>query len=349
MKHVEAESFGKSFLLFFLSLSLLSTLLFYAQYKKEENALDERLFTQMKLCSFNLQCNEFQIDFVPLDQAELFSLLKNEQELYTLFSIPDSQQFALKIMLAQDEYAKLLKDQEIKLLWQYGVVILVIILLSVLFSFYALHPLREALKLTEEFIKDILHDFNTPLASLRLNTRMLNCPQSEQKKIDRIELGIETILSLQNNLRSYQNQHQLHSDRFDAKDVVLERMAIMEKLYPALSFRFEGSAQSVHMNRDAFGRIVDNLLSNAAKYNTKRGSVTVKLENGGLEIKDTGIGIAHPEKAFERFYKEHERGIGIGLHSVKKLCDAMNIKIKLSSEIGTGTTVVLDLKALTLD
>jgi len=202
--------------------------------------------------------------------------------------------------------------------------------------------------LTEEFIKDILHDFNTPLASLRLNVRMLKCPPSEVKKVERIELGIESILSLQNNLRSYLMEHQLVSEIFNVKTVVLERLAVIEKLYPSLSFAVKGETLMVNTSRDALSRILDNLLSNAAKYNVREGNVHVTFQKGMIIIEDTGIGIKHPEKVFKRFYKEHERGIGIGLHSVKKLCDEMKIKIKLSSEVGKGTIVLLDLNSLTL-
>ena len=62
---------------------------------------------------------------------------------------------------------------------------LAIALLSLLFSFYALYPLRKALKLTEEFSRDILHDLNTPLSSLRLNISRLKVPQSETKNLHR--------------------------------------------------------------------------------------------------------------------------------------------------------------------
>lgn len=62
-----------------------------------------------------------------------------------------------------------------------------------------------------------------------------------------------------------------------------------------------------------------------------------------LSIKDSGKGIANPSKIFNRFYKEQERGIGIGLHIVKKLCDELKIGIDVKSELGVGTTFTLKL------
>ena len=62
-----------------------------------------------------------------------------------------------------------------------------------------------------------------------------------------------------------------------------------------------------------------------------------------LLIKDSGRGIDNVKKVFERYYKESERGLGIGMHIVKKLCDALGIGIRIESEPGKGTIVALDL------
>ncbi len=53
-------------------------------------------------------------------------------------------------------------------------------------------------------------------------------------------------------------------------------------------------------------------------------------------------------RIFERFYKEQDRGIGIGLHIVKKLCEELKIKVKVESKIAQGSTFSLNLSALTL-
>jgi two-component system, OmpR family, sensor kinase len=67
-----------------------------------------------------------------------------------------------------------------------------------------------------------------------------------------------------------------------------------------------------------------------------------------LNIIDSGKGIKNPKRIFERFYKEQDRGIGIGLHIVKKLCDELGIKIGVQSILESGTTFSLDLSKLTL-
>ena len=59
---------------------------------------------------------------------------------------------------------------------------------------------------------------------------------------------------------------------------------------------------------------------------------------------DTGKGIQNPKRVFERFYKEHERGMGIGLHIVKKLSSELGIKVDLESKVAKGTEVFLTFK-----
>ena len=350
MKKVEGESFLKSFLLFFLSLSLLNTILFIFEYQQKRHDTEEKILTQMKVCSFDLKCTRFEIDFAPLKSEDLYKLHKDEKGLHSFFSVPGSETYAIKLTLPQEAYLEEIREIQNELVYYYLIVMVCIGILSAAFSLYALFPLKQALHLTEEFSKDILHDFNTPLASLRLNVRMLQCPESESKKIQRIEQSIETILALQENLRSYLEEHQLQKEPFEASRIVRDRIALIRKVYPHIRFELKADRLEVVTNPDAFTRIVDNLLSNAAKYNTEKALVNITLDAASavLKIADTGKGIVHPERAFERFYKEQDRGIGIGLHIVKKLCDALEIPIALESTVGVGTTFTLDLGKLTL-
>ena len=210
--------------------------------------------------------------------------------------------------------------------------------ISAFFSFYTLQPLRKALRLTQEFSRDILHDVNTPFSSLRLNVSLLKVPDSEAKKIERIERSIETLVALGNNLRSYLEGHPLQNETIDLHTLLKERIAIIQKLYPAISFILDDTTLTIHTNPDGLTRIVDNLLSNAAKYNKNNGSVWIYLNVSAqtLHIDDNGRGIEYPEKIFNRFYKEHDRGLGIGLHIVKKLCDELKIPIHVKSVVGRG-------------
>ncbi|MBR2986471.1 MAG: hypothetical protein IKC63_00475 [Clostridia bacterium] len=99
--------------------------------------------------------------------------------------------------------------------------------------------------------------------------------------------------------------------------------------------------------------LVENIVSNAVKYNKDGGSVTVSVtetEAGVcLQVKDTGIGIEkeHLPRLCERFYrvdKSHSKrigGTGLGLAIVKHICAVSGAELFIESEFGVGTTVTV--------
>ena len=102
--------------------------------------------------------------------------------------------------------------------------------------------------------------------------------------------------------------------------------------------------------------LVENLVSNAIKYNKDGGSVTVSITETDtgvcLKVKDTGIGIEkeHLPRLCERFYrvdKSHSKrigGTGLGLAIVKHICAIIGAELSIESEFGIGTTVTVVLE-----
>lgn len=326
---------------------MVATLL-YINYTKEVQTLDETILSQMRVCSFDLQCPQFHIDFTDYKKQKLYTLYKDDKGLTSYYPIPNSTKNLLVFNLNEKDYRQELQELQNDGYVQFAIVLVVVMILSIIFSMYALYPLRNALALTQEFIKDILHDFNTPLAAIRLNSSMLKYELKENEKLKRIEQATQNILSLQNHLRSYLQNLSVDKESISLVDVIESQIAMLEKNYPNIFFKTQLQDVTLTTHKDAFTRIIDNLLSNAAKYNKQQGSVTIVYHPSTqeLQIIDTGKGIKNPKKIFDRFYKEQERGIGIGLHIVKKLCDELNIKITLSSSIGEGSTFTLKLSKL---
>ena len=298
----------------------------------------------MRVCSFDLKCTQFKIDFVAIEKQELYTLHKAKTGLKSYFPISGANDFYMQLHFSEQDYH--VKIKEIKsntLLGLFGT-ITIILFLSIFFSLYALSPLRKALHLTQEFIKDILHDFNTPLSSLRLNSYMLQKEIGQNEKVQRIEQGVENILSLQENLKAYLYNHEAQKTDVDVVKLLHDNISLLQKNFEDISFVVDIKSLKIKINKDALSRIVNNILSNAAKYNKKNGKITITYKDSKLHFRDTGKGIKNPSKIFNRFYKEQERGIGIGLHIVKKLCDELGIDIKVQSELGVGSTFSLNLK-----
>jgi two-component system, OmpR family, sensor kinase len=343
LSKVELESFLKSFFLFFTSLSILIGTLFYLSYKSDIQTLNEKILSQMRVCSYDLKCDNFELDFIDKENKELYKLYKSSSGLKSYFPIPKSEKFVMSLEFSNQNYLKKLKTLKNKALRNFALVIFIVIIISLLFSFYALSPLRNALFLTQEFIKDILHDFNTPLASLRLNTSMLKKEIGENGKIERIEASVTNVLTLQEHLRSYLNNHSFQKEEFYLDEILKQQIELLQKNYPNITFSTNVKNIKITTNKEAFMRIIDNILTNAAKYNKVDGKVIISFENNKLQIEDTGKGIKNPRRIFERFYKEQTRGIGIGLHIVSKLCDELKINISVKSQVGVGSSFILNL------
>lgn len=350
MNKVERESFLKSFLLFFTSLGALIATLFYINFTKEVQTLDEMLLSEMRVCSFDLKCEQFHIDFLEHKNEKLYSLYKDENGLSSYYPIPGSTKNIMLLRLDSKKYHEEISQLKSDNSWRFFAVLAVVFVLSILFSIYALYPLRNALLLTQEFIKDILHDFNTPLSTLRLNSSMLKKEIGQNEKITRIEQSVENILSLQKHLRSYLKNHDMQKEELSLNSLLKEQISLLEKNYTYINFSIDAKDIKLLTNKEALTRILSNILTNAAKYNKKNGFVKIVYEqkNKTLNIIDSGKGIQNPKRIFERFYKEQERGIGIGLHIVKKLCDELDVKISVDSKLGSGTAFSLDLSKLTL-
>jgi len=346
LKKYELESFLKSFWLFFISITILVGALFYLSYQKELQTLDTNLASKMRICSYTLDCKEFEIDFKPKQNLLPYKLYKSNKKISSYYPIPNSQKNFLELYILKKDYEKTVNSIKNKYIKYYIIITIIIIVLSILFSFYTLYPLKKALILTQEFSKDILHDFNTPLSTIRLNLYMLKQELGENKKITRIENSLTKILNLQENLKIYLKGHKLQKETFFLDEVIKESILNIEKNYPDISYDINLPKLKINTNKNAFKRIIDNLISNASKYNKKDGKVQIFIENSILHVKDNGKGIKNPSKVFERFYKEQERGIGIGLHIVKKLCNELGIKISLKSKINKGSDFYLDLKNL---
>lgn len=105
---------------------------------------------------------------------------------------------------------------------------------------------------------------------------------------------------------------------------------------------------------DYLKRIFVNILSNAIKYTNENGSASIFLEKIKdkirITVNDTGIGIPKEDLKyiFERFYRSdlsrnrQTGGTGIGLTITKALVEAHEGTIKIDSEVGKGTSVIIE-------
>lgn len=325
-------------------IELFLSFIFYHYYKIEEEHLKENLFLEMKNYSLFFEDERFDIDIIQkTNHHKLYELYEDKNALYILIPFPQSQDDLLKVFYPIQEYQNLLTDIKTSLLWQFLSLSLIAILISLLFSLYVLSPLRQSLKLLEIFIKDIIHDLNTPLTSILINLKMMDAKNEE---VESITNSAKTISMLHHNLDAYLKEMAFEKEKFDLKVVIKEQVAFFAPMYDYLDWQIDVQTMIIKSDKNALARVVYNLLSNACKYNTSTGFIRIQTQNNILSISNSSYGIKKPSKIFERFYKESDRGLGIGLHIVEKLCTQLDIpkKLKVQNDI---VTISLDLNKVT--
>ena len=341
MKRYEFEALFKNFFLFFTLLELLLATIFYQNYKEALTSLKNEIFNRMYNCSWTLQCKEFRYDIVKR-QKMLFHLQK-ALDYYAIFPIAGSKKYSLKITYPARAFHAQIKKIRKKIFLQFLLYSLLLASITLFISFYSLYPIKKALDINEEFIKDILHDINTPLSSIIFNLAMLQ-NKHHSKQIERINRAVKTIIALQDNLKTFLKSAQTKKiEPIQINSIIKESIENTKALYPDVKISLQEKA-SLTFPADAklLQRVFDNLLSNAAKYNSKEDKrIVVTIESNHITIQDNGDGIENPKRVFDRYYKERARGIGIGLNIVKKICDELGIKIAVQSQKDRGTTFIL--------
>ena len=117
-----------------------------------------------------------------------------------------------------------------------------------------------------------------------------------------------------------------------------------------LTLRGELGAPGAFIEGDLFalGRVYRNLIVNAIQATAPGGLVAVATEPAGervrIRVYDTGCGIPpdRVDKVFEDFATTKRRGLGLGLAISKKIVEQLGGHISVASEVGRGTTFVLD-------
>lgn len=222
-------------------------------------------------------------------------------------------------------------------------------------------------QMRKEFVANVSHELRTPLTTVKIYTETLldgaiddrenamHFLSVMEKEADRMTALVQDLLELS---RIDNKQIQLNFVKLDLRDVLEEvleaqHVHIIRKGHK-LSVDYDES-QPCCIIGDAFRirQVLHNILSNAIKYTEEDGkiSVSMKKENGKIQIcvKDTGMGIPKEdiERIFERFYRVDKArsrklgGTGLGLSIAKELMALHHGTINITSEVGVGTTVIL--------
>lgn len=209
------------------------------------------------------------------------------------------------------------------------------------------------------------HQIKTPIAAMRIlvqsgmdreeNEENQKLFRQLQMELFKTEQYVEMVLAY---LKIGDIAKDMVLERCDLGKVVRQAVKKYSRLFilQKLSLEMGEIAEIVLTDEKWLSFVVEQILSNALKY-TKSGSVSIYLEQEGvLVIKDTGIGISAEDlpRIMEKGYTGYngridKRSTGIGLYLCKKVMDKLHHQLRIDSEDGKGTKVVLDLRRTQLD
>ena len=214
-----------------------------------------------------------------------------------------------------------------------------------------------------EFTANVSHELKTPLTSISGYAEIIASGIAKNEDVPvfagKIHTEAKRLVALVNDI--------LDLSRLDEKQglgnkenvPLLPMLKGLEESFRSIAqekdieLRVEGSNATVEGYPTLLRELFHNLIDNALKYTPAGGHVTVALfQDGGhpiCTVADTGIGIPkeHQPHVFERFYrvdKSHSRqtgGTGLGLAIVKHVAEVHHADVKLESEPGKGTKMIV--------
>jgi signal transduction histidine kinase len=230
-----------------------------------------------------------------------------------------------------------------------------IVALLALFSYILLKnfsaPFERINRALDNFIKDSMHEINTPLSIINVNIDLFTNKFGENRYLKRIKAAAKVLGNIYNDMDYLIKKDRIEYRRepIDLSALVQERIDYFIEIAALRKIDLEARIHPglfIYSNRTKLQRLIDNTLSNAIKYSKEGAKVRVFLKktpkNIVLNIRDYGIGIENPKKIFDRFYREdhNKGGFGIGLNIVKNILESENIRLKIVSKPGRGSSFI---------
>ncbi len=208
-------------------------------------------------------------------------------------------------------------------------------------------------------VSDVSHQVKTPVSNLKMVAdTLLSKPVTEEERREFLK-GIRN----QTEKLEFLLQALVKTSRLETGAIRLEKKdaPLMDTLAMALSgIVYAAEKKNICVTVDCpddlrlshdskwTAEALFNLLDNAVKYTPAGGAIRVFVEQWEMYVKidvsDTGKGIPESNQAavFRRFYREEEvygeQGIGIGLYLAREIVTKQGGYIKVTSEVGRGST-----------
>ena len=221
------------------------------------------------------------------------------------------------------------------------------------FSMSVLKPLFKSDEKLELSIKETIHELNIPVSTIKMNIQLLEKTISDEKSLKRLE----RIKQASNNLlKLYENMEynikkeidKIEKQEFYLDDLVKNCVEKFDDIKKDIKILINIPSILLLSDINGFEKTMDNLISNAIKYNIKENPIVeISYEKGILSIYNTGekIDTKNLFIIFDKYFQEDssKNGFGLGLAMVKEFCDKNRIAINIDTT-DNGNQFNLNLK-----
>lgn len=205
-------------------------------------------------------------------------------------------------------------------------------------------------------ISDISHQTKTPISNLILYSELIEEGDLSEDMRSNVEAIKQQAEKLEFLIKSLVKLSRLENGILNLSPRKEEIQPMLQDIYEQyiskamgknLELNIEKTTSKATFDRKWTTEALGNIVDNAIKY-TNTGEITINVKEyeifTRIDISDTGIGIAETEQAevFSRFYRSqsvhNDEGVGIGLYLTREIISSEGGYIKLTSELGVGST-----------
>jgi len=221
-----------------------------------------------------------------------------------------------------------------------------------------LNNLHRSFESKQLFAQNASHELKTPLTVIRANLESLVIDDNPTNE-EFIEVFSEVKTSTERMIGLVEGMLAMGKTPTDVQMTVIDMKDTFNEIFKSLQNDITAKSLTYQINGDLnikgeeiqIRQAFLNLISNAVRYNKDGGQISVSLSSQQITIDDTGIGIPHESLVhiFDPFYcvdKSRSKklgGNGLGLAITKNILETHQMHINITSEVGVGTSISIEL------
>ncbi|MDF1883477.1 HAMP domain-containing histidine kinase [Sulfurimonas sp. SAG-AH-194-C21] len=270
----------------------------------------------------------------------------DDNHAYIIIKLPNRRYFGAKYLIVKNTISFASVYEKVLLIL--FAIVLFVFILSVFFLRSFAKPFQKMNKQLDNFIKDSMHEINTPLSIINVNIDLYNRKNESNKYMQRMKAATKVLSNIYDDM-DYLIKHErleYKKQEINIKEFLEDRVEYFSEVARMKNIIIKTQLEecdSVFMNEKQLQRVIDNNISNAIKYSYENSTIDIALyikdNRCHLSFKDYGVGIKKTEKIFSRYYREDtsKGGFGIGLNIVKSIISQENIDLEIESTPKKGT------------